>query len=57
MADLSSWKRLLEEPNAVGWLVFLVLIIAIGAGALYFGPTRMEKAISAAPTSIEQAAR
>ena len=57
MADPSPWKTLLEEPNALGWLLFLVLVIAIGAGALYLGPTETEKAISAAPASLEHAAR
>lgn len=57
MADPSPWKRFLEEPNALGWLAFLVLVIAIGIAALYFGPTDTEKAISAAPASLEQSAR
>lgn len=55
--NTSPWKRLLQEPNALGWLVFLVLVFAIGAGALYFGPPDTERTLSEKPASTEQAAR
>jgi hypothetical protein len=37
MADLPEWKKALQEPNAIGWIGLIILVIAIGAGALYFG--------------------
>lgn len=33
-------ERLLAEPNAVGWIAFLVLVIALGAGVLYIAPNK-----------------
>jgi hypothetical protein len=32
-----GWRGLLNEPNALGWLVFLLLMLAIAGGTLYFG--------------------
>jgi hypothetical protein len=37
MADLHAWKKVLQEPNAIGWIGLIILVIAIGAGTLYFG--------------------
>lgn len=31
------WKQALQEPNAIGWIGLMVLVIAIGFGAVYFG--------------------
>ena len=36
MSDLPEWKKLLQEPNAIGWIGFFVLVVAIGLGTLYF---------------------
>ena len=36
MSDLPEWKKLLQEPNAIGWIGFFLLVVAIGAGTLYF---------------------
>jgi len=35
MSHNPFWKKALEEPNAVGWIVLLILVVAIGAGLLY----------------------
>jgi len=32
-----GWRTALSEPNAIGWIGFFLLVIAIGFGALYFG--------------------
>ncbi len=37
MADISAWKRLLPEPNAMGWIGLIVVAILIGLGTLYYG--------------------
>jgi hypothetical protein len=37
MARLPDWKQFLAEPNAVGWIGLMLVVIAIGAGVLYFG--------------------
>jgi hypothetical protein len=34
---MAAWKEALQEPNAVGWIALIILVIVIGAGALYFG--------------------
>jgi len=39
MSDLPEWKKLLQEPNAIGWIGFFLLVVAIGAGTLYFHGT------------------
>jgi hypothetical protein len=31
-----GWKQALKEPNAIGWIGFLILMVLIGLGALYF---------------------
>ena len=36
MSDLPEWKKLMQEPNAIGWIGFFLLVVAIGAGTLYF---------------------
>ena len=37
MSDTPEWKRVLREPNAIGWIGFFILVIVIGFAALYFG--------------------
>jgi hypothetical protein len=37
MSDTPEWKKVLQEPNAVGWIGFFILVIAIGFATLYFG--------------------
>ena len=37
MSEKPGWKKALSESNAIGWIGFLLLVIAIGAGTLYFG--------------------
>jgi hypothetical protein len=34
-----GWRKALKEPNAIGWIGFFLLVIAIGFGTLYFGGT------------------
>lgn len=57
MANKSAWKRLLAEPNAVGWIAFLVLVIAIGAGVLYYSPGEERTATTANPSAASHASR
>ena len=33
----SAWKDALREPNAIGWISLIIVVIAIGVGAVYFG--------------------
>jgi hypothetical protein len=33
---MDGWKKAPSEPNAVGWIAFLILIASIGIGALIF---------------------
>ncbi len=35
-----GWKQALQEPNAVGWIGLIIVVIAIGFGAIYFGGNR-----------------
>ena len=37
MTEKPEWKKALRESNAIGWIGFLVLVIAIGVGTIYFG--------------------
>ena len=37
MPDLPFWKMALREPNAIGWIAFFFLVVAIGFGSVYFG--------------------
>jgi hypothetical protein len=37
MSELPAWKKALQEPNAIGWIAFFFLVLAIGFGAVYFG--------------------
>ena len=37
MADIPEWKKVLQEPNAMGWIGLMVLVVLIGFGTLYFG--------------------
>jgi hypothetical protein len=36
MSAKPVWKELLSEPNALGWIGLIVLVTAIGFGALFF---------------------
>jgi hypothetical protein len=36
MPDDPAWKRALREPNAIAWIALFLLVIAIGAGSIYF---------------------
>jgi hypothetical protein len=36
MSKNDARKRWLQEPNAIGWIAFLILVISIGVGTLIF---------------------
>jgi hypothetical protein len=40
MTESTAWKKALREPNAIGWIGFLLLVIAIAIGSLLFGSDR-----------------
>jgi hypothetical protein len=50
MSDTPEWKRVLREPNAIGWIGLIILVIAIGFGTLYFGGGH-DQAKAPAPTT------
>jgi hypothetical protein len=55
MAENSGWKRALKEPNAFGWIAFLILALGIGVGTLIFGDAdfgRTQNAQIATPAPI-----
>jgi hypothetical protein len=54
MSDMPAWKKALQEPNAIGWIGLFILVIAIGAGTLYFG-SRHD--LAKAPAPVSHAAR
>jgi hypothetical protein len=37
MSEPSAWKKALREPNAIAWIVLIVVVAAVGFGSLYFG--------------------
>ena len=37
MADMPGWRKALREPNAVAWIAFFFLVLAIGFGSAYWG--------------------
>ena len=37
MSEAPVWKRALREPNAIGWIAFFFLVVAVGFGSVYFG--------------------
>jgi hypothetical protein len=37
MSELPAWKKALQEPNAIAWIAFFFLVLAIGFGSVYFG--------------------
>ena len=37
MSEAPAWKTALREPNAIGWIVFFLLAVAIGFASVYFG--------------------
>jgi len=37
MPEMPGWKRVLQEPNAIGWIALFFLVLAIGFGSIYFG--------------------
>jgi len=55
MSDTPEWKKVLREPNAIGWIGLFILVIAIGFAALYFGGGGHEQAKPAA--AVTHAAR
>ena len=50
MPDMPAWKKALQEPNAIGWIGLIILVIAVGVGTLYFGD-RHDQAEAPAPES------
>jgi hypothetical protein len=36
MAEMPAWKKALQEPNAIGWIALIILVVVIGAVTLYF---------------------
>jgi|AP12_2_1047962.scaffolds.fasta_scaffold162093_2 hypothetical protein len=54
MSDTPEWKKVLREPNAIGWIGFFTLVIAIGFATLYFGGRHDQ---AKAPDTATHAAR
>lgn len=54
MANMPAWKRVLQEPNAIGWIGLIILVIIIGAGTVYFGGGHDR---AKAPAPVSHAAR
>lgn len=46
-----EWKKALKEANAVGWIGFFILVIAIGVGTIYFGTDTAKAPANQASTS------
>lgn len=55
MADTPEWKKVLREPNAIGWIGFFILVVVIGFATLYFGGNNPDQAKPA--TTASHAAR
>lgn len=36
MVDGNGLKKVLQEPNALGWIAFLILVLSIGIGTVIF---------------------
>jgi len=55
MSDKPEWKNILNEANALGWIAFLVLVIAIGVATILFGgsPKSVNDRAQATPTSAQ----
>ncbi len=54
MSEKSEWRKALREPNAMGWIAFFVLVVAIGAATMIFGSApepKGAKPASATPPS------
>jgi hypothetical protein len=37
MAEIPEWKTALRDFRTIGWIGFLVLVIAIGIASIFFG--------------------
>lgn len=57
MSHTPFWKKALEEPNAVGWIVLLILVVAIGAGLLYLDADDDGAATASRPPPAGRVAR
>ena len=44
MAEKPEWKKTLKESNAIGWIAFFGLVVAIGVGTVMFGGAPASKA-------------
>ena len=55
MVDTPEWKKVLREPNAIAWIGFFILVIAIGFATLYFGGNSHDQAKPS--TAVSHAAR
>ena len=55
MSDKPESKNILNEANALGWIAFLVLVIAIGVATILFGgsPKSVNDRAQARPTSAQ----
>ena len=43
MADSSAWKKVLQDPKAMGWIGLIVVAVLIGLGTLYYaGPDKAQ---------------
>jgi hypothetical protein len=47
MPETSDWKKTMRESNALGWLAFFGLVVAIGVGTIIFGSAPDQKAANA----------
>ena len=59
MSEPTGWRKTLQEPNAIGWIGLIVVVLAIGVGALYVRRRRLQTMPRqhAAPVSTGQAVK
>jgi hypothetical protein len=56
MAEEPAWKKALQETNAIGWIGFVILIVAIAVGSILWGPEH-PSGKGAKPETTSQAAK
>ncbi len=47
MANSTAWKKVLQDPKAMGWIGLIVVAVLIGLGTLYYGGPRQSPGCAA----------
>ncbi len=58
MSNKAGWRESLRDPNTIGWIAFLILVVSFGVGMVVFdnggsSKSGMERTVQSVPNRLK----